>query len=63
VAHDFRGHKADTPYVQVTVLFAESQSFGQMSANHVTIEHCHPAALLKDYARQSRSGGGFSRSA
>jgi len=48
MTHDLRGDEADAPYVHVTVLFAESQSFGQMSANHIAIEHCHPAALRKE---------------
>src|SRR5208283_3794229 len=60
VTHDFRCYETNAPYVYVTVFFAESQSFGQMSANHITIEHRHPAALLEDQAYQRLSGGGFS---
>src|SRR5208337_4137580 len=48
MTHDFRCYETNAPYVHVAVFFAESQSFGQMSANHITIQHRHPAALPED---------------
>jgi len=59
MTHDFRCYEANSLYVQVTVLFAESQSFRQMSANHVTIEHCNAAALLKDQPFQRLGSRGL----
>src|SRR4051794_4760255 len=46
VAREQLTDKADAPDVFVAVLLAEAQSFGEMRANYVAIQHLYPGPLL-----------------
>src|SRR6185436_18421513 len=48
---DLRGDEADATYVDVTILSAEPESFRQVRAHDIAVEHCHLAPAFQQQHR------------